>query len=331
LALLFVNAKLGIIFVVLMCFLQWLQGAKYTGTIRLDGKIAVVTGANVGIGKMAAMDLAKRGARVILACRDQGRAEAAREEILEETGVEAEMVTFMKLDMSSFQSVRQFASELSRSFTKVDILLNNAGAAFFKSRKLTVDGQEMVMQVNHFGSFLLTNLLSDMLTRSKNARVVMTSSIAHGWAKNGIQFDDITWENTQYEGMKAMGEVYGQSKLANILFAKEFGKRFKDAGIQTYSVHPGAVMTEFGRNFKERMPAFIQPITDYLASLVLKTPEMGAQTLIYCAVDPGLAGETGLYYAECRVKNPSTLAMSQSQAEKLWNLSKNIVGDLTPV
>jgi len=333
-SLLFVNTKfgiLGIITAILMCLLQWLQGAKYSGITRLDGKIAVVTGANVGIGKMAAMDLARRGAKVILACRDQGRAEAAREEILKETGVKADMVTFMKLDLASFQSVRQFASELSRSFTHVDILINNAGAAFFKSRLLTVDGQEMVMQVNHFGNFLLTNLLSDMLSRSKNARVIMTSSLAHGWAKNGIQFDDITWENTKYEGIKAMSEVYGQSKLANILFAKEFGRRFKDAGIQTFAVHPGAVMTEFGRNFKERMPAFIQPITDYLASLVLKTPEMGAQTLIYCAVDPGVGEETGLYYAECRVKTPAPLALSQTQAEKLWDVSKNIVGDLTPV
>ena len=148
--------------------------------------------------------------------------------------------------------------------TSLDILVNNAGVAFQSSPVITEDGQELVMQVNHFGNFLLTNLVSGLLSRATGgSRVVMVSSLAHAWPKRGIQYDDLTWKQTSY----SMTDVYGQSKLANILFAKEFGKRFADKGIRTYAVHPGAVITELGREFHKKMPSFVKPITDYFAGL----------------------------------------------------------------
>ena len=158
---------------------------------------------------------------------------------------------------------RSFASELTKTVPKLDILVNNAGVAFLSSPVMTEDGQEMVFQVNHLGNFLLTNLLSGLLAAGGGGRVVMVSSLAHDWPRRGIQYDDLTWQHTPY----SMVEAYGQSKLANILFAKEFGRRFADKGITTYSVHPGAVITELGRDIKQKLPSFLVPVTDYLASL----------------------------------------------------------------
>ena len=158
---------------------------------------------------------------------------------------------------------RTFARELLLQESKIDILVNNAGVAFLPSRQVTEDGQEAVMQVNHLGSFLLTNLLAAALTHEAGSRVVMVSSLAHAWPRHGLQYSDLAWARTPY----SMVEVYGQSKLANILFAKEFGRRYQGAGITTYAVHPGAVITELAKDFQNKIPRFIKPVTDYLASL----------------------------------------------------------------
>ena len=304
--------------------MTWCKGSLYTGTARLDGKLAVVTGANIGIGKAAAREFLTRGARVVLACRNTAAAEATRAELEQETGIAGKLVV-MHLDLSSFQSVRDFAAKLCAQESKLDILVNNAGVAFFP-RTLTEDGEEQVMQVNHLSNFLLTNLLADLLAAAPSARVVMTSSLAHEWADKGIQFDDLKWETTKWDSWQA----YGQSKLANILFAKEFGRKYASEGITTYSVHPGAVHTELGRNYKSKVPAFLHPLTD-LSRHFLKTPEGGAATLVYCAVEPSLASQSGQYYADCAQKAASPLATDDKAAKKLWKVSKAIVGDMTPL
>ena len=208
----------------------------------------------------------------------------------------------------------------------MDILVNNAGVAF-TPRALTEDDLELVTQVNHLASFLLTNLLVDLLAAAGSSRVIMVSSLAHGWVDKPINYDDLNWETSKY----SMTEVYGQSKLANILFAKEFGRRQHSSGIRTYSVHPGAVLTELGRDIKDKLPTLLVPVTDYLSSLFLMTPTGGAQTILYCAVEPELSRETGLYYADCAVKTPSQTAQSRQEAERLWQLSSETVGDITPV
>jgi len=330
LSILLYSSSLGLLCLALagwFWFLDWCKGTYYISDVRLHGKLAVVTGANVGIGKAVAAGLANRGARVILACRDEKRATDARADIIKETGVDGSQVEFMKIDLSSFQSIRKFASELSKKETSLDILVNNAGVAFQDSPVITEDGQELVMQVNHFGNFLLTNLLSGMLSRPVGgSRVVMVSSLAHAWPKHGIQYNDLTWKETPY----SMTDVYGQSKLCNIFFAKEFGRRFADKGIRTYAVHPGAVITELGREVKKKIPTILQPISNYFASLVLKTIEGGAQTILYCAVDPSVSSETGLYYAECQQKTSSALSQDPAEAAKLWTVSEQIVGDISP-
>lgn len=304
--------------------MDWCKGPVYAGTERLDGKVCVVTGANVGIGKETAKDFVRRGARVILACRDLEKAEQAKLEIIQDTGI-TNRVEVMHLDLSSFKSVRQFASDLCAKEGKLDILVNNAGIAFHP-RTMTADGQEQVMQVNHLSSFLLTNLLTDLLKAAGNARVINLSSLAHAWAKDGIQFDDLKWENTKFDSWQS----YGQSKLANILFTREFARRNAKSGITVYSVHPGAVSTELGRHYHSKIPSFLLPVTDK-AKLFLKTPVGGAQTTIYCAVEPSLAAETGKYYADCARLGTSPAALDDKQAKKLWDVSKEIVGDITPI
>jgi len=304
--------------------MDWCKGPVYAGTERLDGKVCVVTGANVGIGKETAKDFVRRGARVIIACRDLEKAEQAKLEIIQDTGI-TNRVEVMHLDLSSFKAVRKFASELCAKEGKIDILVNNAGIAFHP-KTMTADGEEQVMQVNHLSSFLLTNLLTDLLKAAGNARVINLSSLAHTWAKEGIQFDDLKWENTKFDSWQA----YGQSKLANILFTREFARRNAKSGITVYSVHPGAVSTELGRHYQSKIPSFLLPVTDK-AKLFLKTPVGGAQTTIYCAVEPSLATETGKYYADCARIGTSVPALDDKQAKKLWDVSKDIVGDITPI
>ena len=227
---------------------------------------------------------------------------------------------------SDMWECRKFARSLCEKESRLEILINNAGVAF-TPRRITGDSLEMVTQVNHLSSFLLTNLLVDLLSAAGDSRVVMVSSLAHGWVKQALNYEDITWETSSY----SMKEVYGQSKLANILFAKEFGRRHQEAGIRTYSVHPGAVLTELGRDIKEKLPVWLVPVTDYLSSLFLMSPRGGAQTILYCAVEPALSGQTGLYYADCSVRTPSQTAQSSQEAQKLWKFSSDIVGDMTPL
>jgi NAD(P)-dependent dehydrogenase (short-subunit alcohol dehydrogenase family) len=304
--------------------MDWCRGPSYTGTERLDGKVCVVTGANVGIGKETAKDFVRRGARVILACRDLEKAEEAKLEIIQDTGI-TNRVEVMHLDLSSFKSVRQFAAELCAKEGKLDILVNNAGIAFHP-RAMTTDGQEQVMQVNHLSGFLLTNLLTDLLKAAGSARVINLSSLAHAWPKDGIQFDDLKWENAKFDSWQA----YGQSKLANILFTREFARRNAKSGITVYAVHPGSVATELGRHYQSKVPSFLLPVTEK-AKLFLKTPVGGAQTTIYCAVEPSLATETGKYYADCARVGTSVAALDDKQAKKLWDVSKQIVGDINPI
>lgn len=304
--------------------MDWCKGPVYSGKDRMDGKLAVVTGANVGIGKETAKDFVRRGARVILACRDLDKAEQAKLEIIQDTGI-TNRVEVMHLDLTSFKSVRQFASELCAKEGKLDILVNNAGIAFHP-RQVTEDGEEQVMQVNHLSPFLLTNLLTDLLKAAGNSRVINLSSLAHTWAKNGIQFDDLKWENTKFDSWQA----YAQSKLANVLFTREFARRHAKSGITLYAVHPGAVSTELGRHYQSKVPSFLLPVTDK-AKLFLKTPEGGAQTTIYCAVCPSLGEETGKYYADCKRSPTSSVALDDKQAKKLWDVSKDVVGDITPI
>ncbi|XP_072023833.1 retinol dehydrogenase 11-like [Amphiura filiformis] len=297
-----------------------LTSAMCTSHTRLDGKTVIITGANTGIGKETARDLANRGARVILACRDVGKAQKAADYVRESTG--NENIVIRKLDLASLASIRQFAKETLEEEDRLDILINNAGVMMCP-RWETEDGFEMQMGTNHFGHFLLTMLLLDLIKKSAPSRIVNVSSEGYRIAKSGIDFEDIH-HTTSY----GPAEAYGRSKLANVLFTTELAKRLDGTGVTSYAVHPGAVETELSRNLPSAYPImfFLLRLASPIIWLLLKTPVQGAQTNIYCAVDESLRDVSGKYYSDCTEKETGKEANDEAAAKRLWDVSVKLVG-----
>ncbi|CAG2173790.1 unnamed protein product [Oppiella nova] len=280
---------------------------------RLDGQVVVITGANTGIGKETAYELSLRGAKIIMGCRDERRAQVAIDDIKRRNS-KADIICH-KLDLSSLQSVRQFCEQVVRNETKIDVLINNAGVAFMDSQ--TVDGFEMAFGTNHLGHFLLTLQLLPLIKKAPKARIINLSSAIHMTGK--IHFENINLRNGAYTDNKA----YAQSKLANILFTKELAKRLgSDSTINVYAVHPGGIRTELARN--------VSGVTKFMITVLLKRflidVNQGSQTTLHCALDESLDNETGHYYANClRVDDMFANATDDRSAQQLWQLSADWV------
>ncbi|XP_019935600.1 retinol dehydrogenase 13 [Paralichthys olivaceus] len=314
------NHTFGLTFAVIaaagaLTFRRWMAGRVCRSKVRLDGKTVLITGANTGIGKETAVDMAQRGARVILACRDMTRACIAADDIRQKSG--NGNVVVKKLDLSSLQSIRDLAKDVEENEEHLDILINNAGIMMCPQWK-TEDGFEMQFGVNHLGHFLLTNCLLDLLKKSAPSRVVIVSSLAH--EKGHINFDDINLDK-DYEPKKS----YRQSKLANVLFCRELAARLQGTGVTVYSLHPGVIRTELGRHILPTFSLLVRIIAKPI-TMLLKNPWEGAQTTIYCAVDESLANVSGLYYSDCAPKTPAPQALDDAAAKKLWDLSASMVG-----
>lgn len=190
----------------------------------------------------------------------------------------------------------------------------------------TEDGFDMQMGTNHFGHFLFTQLLLPLIHKSVQAgnhpRIVIVSSLAHSSATKGITFDDINFEKN-FSTMK----VYGESKLANILHAKELAKRLENSGISVYVLHPGVIMTELGRHIEKMFPKLLGYLMQPVAKFIFKTPFHGAQTTLYCTLEDSIGNQSGQYYADCGLAKTSTKhAEDMEQARKLWELSEKLVG-----
>ncbi|KAK7083205.1 hypothetical protein SK128_011721 [Halocaridina rubra] len=300
---------------VLVALRLWLQGPKCRSKARLDGRTVVITGANTGIGKETARDLSRRGARVVMLCRDLEKARMAAEEIHKETG---NTVGVYHLDLASLKSVRNTAATLRETEPKIHCLINNAGVMMCP-RWETKDGFEMQLGTNHLGHFLLTMMLLDQVKAAAPSRIVVVSSIAHTQGK--MHWDDLMMKDN-YDAK----ESYCQSKLANILFARELGKRLKGTGVTTYSLHPGVVQTELGRHIHESVNGFIHWAFHFFGKFFFKTVERGAQTTIYCAVDENIATHTGKYYSDCAEKKPYQQAESDDDSCRLWDTSIQLLG-----
>lgn len=301
--------------VVLLALRRWLAGGVCRSQARLDGKTVIVTGANTGIGKETALDMARRGARVILACRDEARANKAADEIRRRSGNGNVVVKIV--DLASLQSVRNMAKDVNETEERLDILINNAGIVGCPKLQ-TEDGFEMHFGVNHLGHFLLTNCLLDLLKRSTPSRIVNVSSLAH--EKGKIDFDDINKEKNH-----TPFTCYQQSKLANVLFTRELANRLQGTGVTAYSLHPGVIYTEIWRHLRPTLPLWKRFVIRPLLHL-LKTPRQGAQTTIYCAVDESLEGVSGLYYSDCAPKEAAPQGRDDAAAKRLWDLSASMVG-----
>ncbi|XP_067104677.1 retinol dehydrogenase 12 [Osmerus mordax] len=294
---------------------RWKAGGMCRSKARLDGKTVLITGANTGIGKETALDMARRGARVLLACRDMTRANKAADEIRKKTG--NGNVVVKHLDLTSLQSVRELAKDILENEDRLDILINNAGIMMCPKWK-TVDGFEMQFGVNHLGHFLLTNCLLDVLKKSTPSRVVNVSSLAHETGK--IHFDDINLDK-DYDPHVS----YLQSKLANVLFSRALAAKLNGTGVTVYSLHPGIIRTELGRHFFPTLALWKRILAVPLIAL-MKTPWEGAQTTIFCAVDESQANVTGLYYSDCAPKEAAPQGRDDGAATRLWDLSASMVG-----
>ena len=213
---------------------RWAAGGVCRSQARLDGKTAIITGANSGIGLETAVDLAKRNARVILACRSVERGERAAVEVRKRSG--NDNVVFVQLDLASLESVRKFSAKILEEEPRIDILINNAGVMMIQTRQLTKDGFEMQFGTNHLGHFLLTNLLLDRIKEAPSARIVNVSSVAY-------RFGSVDMDNLNSERRYSPVGAYGQAKLSNILFTRSLAKRLQGTGVTTNAVHPGGIRT----------------------------------------------------------------------------------------
>ena len=230
---------------------KWIAGGVCTSQARLDGKTVIITGANSGIGLETAVDMAKRNARVILACRSVERGKAAVADVKKRSG--NNNVVFVQLNLGSLDSVRTFAAKILEDEPHIDILINNAGVMMIPKRTLTQDGFEMQFGVNHLGHFLLTNLLLDRIKGTPRARIVNLSSSAQGYMFAGkFNFDNMNSE-CSYGPVAA----YCASKLANVLFTRSLAKRLEGSGITTNAVDPGAINTGLQQHLTFPMVSFV--------------------------------------------------------------------------
>ena len=286
--------------------------------VDLRGRCAIVTGANTGIGLETARVLALRGSHVIMACRDVAKATAARERLLDAgTGLSGDRLEVAALDLGSLASVRAFAAGWMESNRPLHLLINNAGI-MIPDRRLTSDGFEAHLGVNHLGHFLLTSLLVDRLRASAPARIVTVASDAMHWAAFDGTCTDMNWEARRFRGMRA----YGDSKLMNLLFTVELNRRLAGTGIASYALHPGIVQTELARD----QPWWMLPIGLAMWPF-MKTAPQGAATTIHVATAPALAtvGDD-IYFADCVPNRQPKLARDPRVAATLWQRSEEMTG-----
>lgn len=274
----------------------------------MQGKTVIITGATSGIGEVAAIRLAERGARIVFTARDKSRADDTMAKLLR-ANPRADHVLHMA-DLSILAEMRRVGAELARE-PQIDVLVNNAGALFNK-RQETADGLEMTFALNHMAYFVVTNLLLSQL--KPGARIVTVASNAHRGAR--LDFDDLQ----SRRGYAGFG-VYSKSKLANILFNRELARR-APPGVTANALHPGFVATRFGDN----SGGIMRTVLRVAKPLRAISPEEGAKTIIYLASSPAVEGVTGEYFYECAITTPTQEARNDADARRLWEMSEQIAG-----
>jgi retinol dehydrogenase-14 len=273
----------------------------------MSNKTVIITGANCGIGKATAVELAKRHARVILACRNKEKANSAISDIRRITS-NGELV-FRHLDLESFKSIREFCSEIVENETQLDALINNAAVMNHPYRQ-TEDNLEIHMSVNHFGNFLLTNLLLDLLKKSSAGRIIFVSSALHKYGK--VNMEDFIGQQKK---------PYADSKLANVYFARELAHRLQGTGVAVHTMHPGMVNTELSRYSVAPVLKFI---VNPLKYLLLPSAEVGCQGIVRLMVDD-LQDDTGKYYGKTGEEEEwPKISSDRAIWKKMWEISDKL-------
>jgi NAD(P)-dependent dehydrogenase (short-subunit alcohol dehydrogenase family) len=288
------------------------SAACFHAEIHMQGKVVVITGATSGIGEVAARRLAAMGARLVLIARDGTRGEAALTR-LRSGGSPGIAHSIHYGDLSRISEMKRLAREIAAAEPRIDVLINNAGA-LFGTRQVTEDNLEMTFALNHMAYFVLTHGLRERLSASAQARIINTASNAH--RGSALDFTDLQSQKS-FSGVK----VYGRSKLCNILFTRELSRRWSGQGITANSLHPGFVATRFGDASGGWLARAVG-----LAKTFAISPEKGAETLVYLAASPEVAGVSGEYFYQSRPATPTREARDDAAAKRLWMESAKIAG-----
>ena len=284
----------------------------------MKGKVVIVTGANAGIGKATAAQLADLGATVVLACRCKARGEAALGEL---SCVNGRCFDLMALDLADLDSVRAFAASFAEKYGQLDVLVNNAGI-LGRHRAETKQGLEMSFGVNYLGAFLLTMLLLPLLEKSEQGRVVMTTSIAHGWGD--VRFDDLNYTHG-YNRFAA----YGHSKLCCLLFTRALAQKLRARGsrVTINAVHPGIVATDIVVNRANNRFRWVAS----LMKILFMTCDEGARTNVYLASEPALNDVSGEYFYRCKIEPSSEASKNLASANRLYDVSLKLCNLANPL
>jgi NAD(P)-dependent dehydrogenase (short-subunit alcohol dehydrogenase family) len=277
----------------------------------MRGKTVVITGGTSGIGEVAAVALAKMGARIVLVARDKARGDATLARLRDCVPGVAHSIHFA--DLLRLAEMKRVAAQIADHESRIDVLINNAGA-LFATRRLTEDELECTFALNHMAYFVVTEGLRERLSASGPGRIVNTASAAHQGAT--LDFDDL-------QSAKSFGAMksYGRSKLCNILFTRELARRLRGTGVTANCLHPGFVATRFGDQSGALMSRLV-----WLAKFLAISPAKGAQTIVYLASSPDVAKTTGQYFYESVPAIPSTAARDDRSALLLWQRSATLAG-----
>jgi NAD(P)-dependent dehydrogenase (short-subunit alcohol dehydrogenase family) len=273
----------------------------------MKGKTVLITGANQGIGKAAALVLAQKGARVVLVARNPDKGRAAVADIEAASG--SREVELIVGDLSSLAQVRRVAAEFKAQHDRLHVLINNAGVVV-PTRRTTVDGFEETFAINHLAHFVLTRELLGVLQASAPARIVNVSSEAHRHAR--MKWDDLQLAQCSYSQWRA----YGQSKLANVLFTYELARRLDPKKVTANVLHPGIIASGFGQTYGGAIAFFVR-----LAHPFFATPAEGAKTSVYLASSPEVSGVSGRYFSKCQPQRSNAVSYCEASQKKLWALS----------
>ncbi len=275
----------------------------------MRGKTVLITGANQGIGKAAAIELARQGARVILACRNEAKGNVALDEV--RAAATGEPPELQVLDLASLEGIRRFADGFRKGHDKLDVLLNNAGLLVPK-RRVTVDGIEETFAVNHLGPFVLTGELLGLLKATPGARIVNVASEAHRRAT-------FNWDDLEFREGYGAFKAYSQSKLANIVFTYELARRLEGTGVTANCLHPGVIASGFGQTYGGAISVLIRIAKPFFIS-----PEQGARTSVYLASSPDVQGVSGKYFDKCKAVKSNRASYDEPSWRKLWAVSEEM-------
>jgi len=279
------------------------------------GKVVVITGANAGIGFATALGLAKQGAEIGMVCRNTDRGNIAIKAVAE---VASTPPLLFISDLSSQRSIRELSAALHQRLSRIDVLINNAGAAFAQ-RGFTIDGIERTFAINHLAPFLLSTLVLDLIRRSSEGRIVNVTA--------GIPVAAASFlENLQGERYYSQFNAYRSSKVSNILFTYELARRLQGTGVTVNCTHPGPVRTEFTQKAGGTLS-----LLSKIFRPIMKSPTVGARTPIYLAVDPEVAAVTGGYFVNCKQKKSARMTYDRTIAAKLWEMSEQLTSSNTPL